>query len=157
MIYQGDGLKETRMKEFMIKAVDNWLFRILKAVAIILIALLSTLTACVQLSDLFNNIPEFENPILSLIVILLMICACRATMNANKSRMTAAIAFVILSWPIVGLVQDSILYVRNGFDILIEKENAVKQIGRLLIVIALALMPLINISIRPILRKHAER
>lgn len=145
------------MKEFMIKAVDNWLFRILKAVAIILIALLSTLTACVQLSDLFNNIPEFENPILSLIVILLMICACRATMNANKSRMTAAIAFVILSWPIVGLVQDSILYVRNGFDILIEKENAVKQIGRLLIVIALALMPLINISIRPILRKHAER
>ena len=145
------------MKEFMIKAVDNWLFRILKAVAIILIALLSTLTACVQLSDLFNNIPEFENPILSLIVIILMICACRATMNANKSRMTAAIAFVILSWPIVGLVQDSILYVRNGFDILIEKENAVKQIGRLLIVIALALMPLINISIRPILRKHAER
>ena len=145
------------MKEFMIKAVDNWLFRILKAVAIILIALLSTLIACVQLSDLFNNIPEFENPILSLIVILLMICACRATMNANKSRMTAAIAFVILSWPIVGLVQDSILYVRNGFDILIEKENAVKQIGRLLIVIALALMPLINISIRPILRKHAER
>lgn len=145
------------MKEFMIKAVDNWLFRILKAVAIILIALLSTLVACVQLSDLFNNIPEFENPILSLIVILLMICACRATMNANKSRMTAAIAFVILSWPIVGLVQDSILYVRNGFDILIEKENAVKQIGRLLIVIALALMPLINISIRPILRKHAER
>ena len=145
------------MKEFMIKAVDNWLFRILKAAAIILIALLSTLTACVQLSDLFNNIPEFENPILSLIVILLMICACRATMNANKSRMTAAIAFVILSWPIVGLVQDSILYVRNGFDILIEKENAVKQIGRLLIVIALALMPLINISIRPILRKHAER
>ena len=145
------------MKEFMIKAVDNWLFRILKAAAIILIALLSTLVACVQLSDLFNNIPEFENPILSLIVILLMICACRATMNANKSRMTAAIAFVILSWPIVGLVQDSILYVRNGFDILIEKENAVKQIGRLLIVIALALMPLINISIRPILRKHAER
>ncbi|MBQ4157356.1 MAG: hypothetical protein IJD86_04360 [Clostridia bacterium] len=145
------------MKEFMIKAVDNWLFRILKAVAIILIALLSTLIACVQLSDLFNNIPEFENPILSLIVILLMICACRATMNANKSRMTASIAFVILSWPIVGLVQDSILYVRNGFDILIEKENAVKQIGRLLIVIALALMPLINISIRPILRKHAER
>ena len=145
------------MKEFMIKAVDNWLFRILKAAAIILIALLSTLVACVQLSDLFNNIPEFENPILSLIVIILMICACRATMNANKSRMTAAIAFVILSWPIVGLVQDSILYVRNGFDILIEKENAVKQIGRLLIVIALALMPLINISIRPILRKHAER
>ena len=145
------------MKEFMIKAVDNWLFRILKAVAIILIALLSTLTACVQLSDLFNNIPEFENPILSLIVILLMICACRATMNANKSRMTAAIAFVILSWPIVGLVQDSILYVRNGFDILIEKENAVKQIGRLLIVTALALMPLINISIRPIIRKYKDR
>ena len=145
------------MKEFMIKAVDNWLIRILKAAAIILIALLSTLIACVQLSDLFNNIPEFENPILSLIVILLMICACRATMNANKSRMTAAIAFVILSWPIVGLVQDSILYVRNGFEILIEKENAVKQIGRLLIVIALTLMPLINISIRPIIRKHAEQ
>ena len=145
------------MKEFMIKAVDHWLIRILKAAAVILIALLSTLIACVQLSDLFNNIPEFENPILSLIVILLMICACRATMNANKSRMTAAIAFVILSWPIVGLVQDSILYVRNGFEILIEKENAVKQIGRLLIVTAIATMPLINISIRLIIRKHAEQ
>ena len=145
------------MKEFMIKAVDNLLIPALKAAAIVFIVLLSTLIVCVQLSDLFNNIPEFENPILSFIVILLMICACRATMNANKSRMTAAIAFVILSWPIVGLVQDSILYVRNGFEILIEKENAAKQIGRLLIVTALALMPLINISIRPIIRKHAER
>jgi len=145
------------MKEFMIKAVDNWLVRILKSAAIILIALLSTLTACVQLSDLFNNIPEFENPILSFIVVLLMICACWATMNTKKSRTAAAIAFVVLSWPIVGIVQDSILYVRNGFEILIEKENAVKQIGRLLIVIALALMPLINISIRPIIRKHAEQ
>ena len=145
------------MKELLIKAVDNLLIPALKAAAVILIALLSTLIACVQLSDLFNNIPEFENPIFSLIVILLMICACRATMNANKSRMTAAIAFVILSWPIVGLVQDSILYVRNGFEILIEKENAVKQIGRFLIVIALAIMPLINISIRLIIRKRAER
>lgn len=145
------------MKEFMIKVVDRWLVRILKSAAIILIALLSTLIACVQLSDLFNNILEFENPILSFIVVLLMICACWATMNTKKSRTAAAFAFVILSWPIVGLVQDSIFYVRNGFEILIEKENAVKQIGRFLIVIALALMPLINISIRPILRKHAER
>ena len=111
----------------------------MEAAAIVFIVLLSTLIACVQLSDLFNNIPEFENPILSFIVVLLMICACWATMNTKKSRTAAAFAFVILSWPIVGLVQDSIFYVRNGFEILIEKENAAKQIGRLLIVTALAL------------------
>ncbi len=157
MIYQGDGLKETRMKEFMIKAVDNWLVRILKSAAIILIALLSTLIACVQLSDLFNNIPEFENPVLSFIAVPLMICACWATMNMKKSRTAAAIACVVLSWPIVAIVQDSLLYLRQGYGILIEKENAVKQIGRLLIVTALALMPLINISIRPILRKYTDR
>lgn len=145
------------MKEFMIKAVDNWLVRILKSAAIILIALLSTLIACVQLSDLFNNIPEFENPVLSFIAVPLMICACWATMNMKKSRTAAAIACVVLSWPIVAIVQDSLLYLRQGYGILIEKENAVKQIGRLLIVTALALMPLINISIRPILRKYTDR
>jgi len=118
---------------------------------------LSTLIVCVQLSDLFNNIPEFENPILSFITVLMMMCACWSTMNAKRSRTAAAIAFVILSWPMVGLVQDSIFYVRNGFEILIEKENAVKQIGRILIVTALTIMPLINISIRLIIRKRAER
>lgn len=144
------------MKEFMIKAVDNWLVRILKSAAIILIVLLSTLVACVQLSDLINNIPEFENPILSFFAVLLMICACLATTNIKKSRTAAAIAFVILSWPIVGIVQDSICYFQQGFEILIEKENAVIQICRLFILSALALMPLISICIRPIIRKHAD-
>lgn len=145
------------MKEFLIKAVDNWLIRVLKAAIIVFIVLLSTLVACVQLSDLFNNIPEFENPIFSFIVVLLMICACWATMNTKKSRTAAAIAFVVLSWPIVGVVQDSLLYLRQGYGILIEKENAVKQIGRLLIVSALALMPLISVCLRPILRKYTDR
>ena len=145
------------MKVFLIKEIDKWLIRVLKAAVIVFIVLLSTLVACVQLSDLFNNIPEFENPVLSFIAVLLMIYACWATMNTKKSRTAAAIAFVVLSWPIVGIVQDSLIYLRQGYGILIEKENAAKQIGRLLIVIALALMPLINISIRPILRKHAEQ
>lgn len=87
------------------------------------------------------------------IAVLLMIWACWATMNAKRSRTAAAIAFVVLSWPIVGVVQDSLLYLRQGYGILIEKENAIKQIGRLLIVSALALMPLISVCLRPILRK----
>ena len=145
------------MKGFLIKEVDNWLIRVLKAAVIVFIVLLSTLIACVQLSDLFNNIPEFENPVLSFIAVLLMICACRATMNTKKGRTAVAIAFVVLSWPIVGVVQDSLLYLRQGYGILIEKENAVKQIGRLLIVSALALMPLISVCIRPILRKHSDK
>ncbi|MBR2223089.1 MAG: hypothetical protein IJ973_02080 [Christensenellaceae bacterium] len=145
------------MKGFLIKEVDNWLIRVLKAAVIVFIVLLSTLIACVQLSDLFNNIPEFENPVLSFIAVLLMICACRATMNTKKGRTAATIAFVVLSWPIVGVVQDSLLYLRQGYGILIEKENAVKQIGRLLIVSALALMPLISVCLRPILRKYTDR
>lgn len=145
------------MKGFLIKEVDNWLIRVLKAAVIVFIVLLSTLIACVQLSDLFNNIPEFENPVLSFIAVLLMICACRATMNTKKGRTAAAIAFVVLSWPIVGIVQDSLFYLRQGFGILIEKENAVKQIGWLLIVSALALMPLISVCLRPILRKYTDR
>ena len=78
-------------------------------------------------------------------------------MNTKKGRTAAAIAFVVLSWPIVGIVQDSLFYLRQGFGILIEKENAVKQIGRLLIVSALALMPLISVCLRPILRKYTDR
>ena len=145
------------MKGFLIKEVDNWLIRVLKAAVIVFIVLLSTLIACVQLSDLFNNIPEFENPVLSFIAAPLMICACWVTMNMKKSRTAAAIAFVVLSWPIVGIVQDSLFYLRQGFGILIEKENAVKQIGRLLIVSALALMPLISVCLRPILCKYTDR
>ena len=145
------------MKGFLIKEVDNWLIRVLKAAVIVFIVLLSTLIACVQLSDLFNNIPEFENPVLSFIAVPLMICACWVTMNMKKSRTAAAIAFVVLSWPIVGIVQDSLFYLRQGFGILIEKENAVKQIGRLLIVSAFALMPLISVCLRPILRKYTDR
>lgn len=129
----------------------------MKAAVIVFIVLLSTLIACVQLSDLFNKIPEFENPVLSFIAVPLMICACWATMNMKKSRTAAAIAFVVLSWPIVAIVQDSLLYLRQGFGILIEKENAVKQIGRLLIVSALSLMPLISVCLRPILRKYTDR
>ena len=145
------------MKGFLIKEVDNWLIRVMKAAVIVFIVLLSTLIACVQLSDLFNKIPEFENPVLSFIAVPLMICACWATMNMKKSRTAAAIAFVVLSWPIVAIVQDSLLYLRQGFGILIEKENAVKQIGRLLIVSALSLMPLISVCLRPILRKYTDR
>lgn len=145
------------MKEFLIKAVDNWLIQALKAAAIIFVVLLSTLIACVQMSDFINSIPEFENPTLSFLAVFLMIWACWATMNAKRSRTAAAIAFVILSWPIVGLVHDSVFYVRHGFVILIEKENAVIQICRLFIVSALALMPLVSVCIRTIVRKHADK
>ena len=149
--------KEKEMNGFLTKTAGAYFSRILKAAAIVFIALGSTLIACVQLSDLFSNIPELENPILSFLVVLLMIFACRMTMNTKKSRTAAAIAFAVLSWPVVGIVQDSLIYLKNGFGILIEKENAVKQICRLLIVSALALMPLINVCIRPILCKCADR
>ena len=122
----------------MEKVLSNGSKMIITLAAVIL----SHITFMIHVYDLFMSCERFEAPVFSISIVLLMLTACLMNFKNVSKRPIAIVSLLILLFAGAYWASGIINQFSNGFRIMINNSNAIKQIYRIIIISSLILMPI---------------